>query len=110
MTSLSSALPEDPPSAEVIQQVEVQVKYEGYIHRQRDEVARQAHHAEALIPETLDYAQVVGLSKEVQQALARVRPLNLGQAARISGVTPAAISLLWIHLKRMRSAQPTRAA
>ena len=104
------ALPEDPPSAEVIQQVEVQVKYEGYIHRQRDEVARQAHHAEALIPEALDYAQVVGLSKEVQQALARVRPLNLGQAARISGVTPAAISLLWIHLKRMRSAQPTRAA
>ena len=102
--------PTGPASPEVVQQVEVQVKYEGYIHRQREEVARQAHQAATPIPADLDFGQVTGLSKEVQQTLARARPLNLGQASRLSGVTPAAISLLWIHLKRMRSADPTRAA
>jgi tRNA uridine 5-carboxymethylaminomethyl modification enzyme len=62
------------------------------------------------IPEALDYEQVVGLSKEVQQKLARARPVSLGQASRVSGVTPAAISLLWIHLKRLRAADQSRAA
>lgn len=100
----------EPPSAEVVQQVEVQVKYEGYISRQRDEVARQSHQATTPIPAELEFAQVLGLSKEVQQTLSRARPLNLGQASRLPGVTPAAISLLWIYLKRLRAADPTRAA
>ncbi|MEY4013761.1 MAG: hypothetical protein RLZZ290_625 [Pseudomonadota bacterium] len=94
----------------VVQQVEIQVKYEGYIARQRDEVLRQAHHEMTPIPEALDYEQVIGLSKEVQQKLARARPVSLGQASRVSGVTPAAISLLWIHLKRLRAADQSRAA
>ncbi|MEY3572180.1 MAG: hypothetical protein RJA77_95 [Pseudomonadota bacterium] len=97
-------------SPAVIQQIEIQVKYEGYIARQRDEVLRQSHHEATPIPDALDYDQVVGLSKEVQQKLARAKPVSLGQASRVSGVTPAAISLLWIHLKRMRAADPTRAA
>ncbi|MGA1694149.1 MAG: tRNA uridine-5-carboxymethylaminomethyl(34) synthesis enzyme MnmG [Burkholderiaceae bacterium] len=97
-------------SPAVIQQIEIQVKYEGYIARQRDEVLRQSHHEATPIPDALDYDQVVGLSKEVQQKLARAKPVSLGQASRVSGVTPAAISLLWIHLKRMRATDPTRAA
>ncbi len=112
-SALSPHLPdqaEERPSDAVIQQVEIQVKYEGYIARQREEVQRQVHQEATPIPPTLDYEQVVGLSKEVQQKLNRVKPVSLGQASRVSGVTPAAISLLWIHLKRMRAADQSRAA
>ncbi|HEX9395165.1 MAG TPA: tRNA uridine-5-carboxymethylaminomethyl(34) synthesis enzyme MnmG [Burkholderiales bacterium] len=85
---------------EVAEQVEVQAKYEGYIERQRQEVARRSKQESQRLPDELDYAQVRGLSIEVQQKLNRYRPETIGQASRISGITPAAISLLLVHLKR----------
>lgn len=86
--------------AAVGEQVEIATKYRGYIERQQEEVARQREHEEARLPRTIDYRNVRGLSIEVQQRLNQHRPETLGQAARISGVTPAAISLLLVHLKR----------
>jgi len=86
--------------ATVAEQVEIQAKYEGYIERQREEVARRAEFETRALPVDLDYREVRGLSSEVQQKLNRHRPETIGQAARISGVTPAAISLLLVHLKR----------
>jgi tRNA uridine 5-carboxymethylaminomethyl modification enzyme len=91
------------------EQVEVQAKYRGYIERQKDEVARRARQEDLRLPADLDYRSVRGLSKEVQQKLERLRPETLGQAGRISGVTPAAISLLLVHLKRSQAAQKQRA-
>jgi tRNA uridine 5-carboxymethylaminomethyl modification enzyme len=90
------------PHAEsaVAAQLEIQAKYEGYIVRQREEVARRAAAESRALPSELDYREVRGLSAEVQQKLNRHRPETIGQAARISGVTPAAISLLLVHLKR----------
>ena len=85
----------------VIEQVEIHSKYAGYITRQQAEVERQSHNEGLEIPSDLVYSQVRGLSKEVCQRLERQRPATLGQAARMSGVTPAALSLLLIHLKRM---------
>jgi tRNA uridine 5-carboxymethylaminomethyl modification enzyme len=84
----------------VAEQVEVSVKYAGYIERQRDEVARQLAQETLPIPPELDYCAVRGLSTEVRQKLSHGKPETVGQAARISGVTPAAISLLLVHLKR----------
>ena len=84
----------------VADQVEIGIKYQGYITRQQDEVARQAANETLALPSSLDYATVRGLSKEVQQRLNQFKPETLGQAARIQGVTPAAISLLLVHLKR----------
>jgi tRNA uridine 5-carboxymethylaminomethyl modification enzyme len=84
----------------VAEQVEIGIKYQGYITRQQDEVARQAANETLALPSSLDYATVRGLSKEVQQRLNQFKPETLGQAARIQGVTPAAISLLLVHLKR----------
>ena len=86
--------------ATVVEQVEIAAKYSGYIERQKDEVERAAHYENLRLPPDLDYSQVSALSFEVRQKLARQRPETLGQAARISGVTPAAISLLLIHLKK----------
>ncbi|MBI5718324.1 MAG: tRNA uridine-5-carboxymethylaminomethyl(34) synthesis enzyme MnmG [Burkholderiales bacterium] len=86
----------------VIEQCEIGIKYAGYIDKQRDEVQRAAALEELALPPSLDYAQVTALSHEVRQKLARHRPATLGQAARISGVTPAAISLLLVHLKKRR--------
>jgi tRNA uridine 5-carboxymethylaminomethyl modification enzyme len=94
--------PDTPLAPEVAEQVEVRIKYEGYIARQEAEVQRHAGLEHLAIPEGLDYAQVRGLSKEVEQKLARQRPATIGHAARISGVTPAAISLLLVHLRRDR--------
>jgi tRNA uridine 5-carboxymethylaminomethyl modification enzyme len=82
------------------EQVEIQVKYQGYIERQREEVSRQEQFETTRLPADLDYRSVRGLSIEVQQNLDKQRPETLGQAARISGITPAAISLLLVHLKR----------
>jgi tRNA uridine 5-carboxymethylaminomethyl modification enzyme len=82
------------------EQVEIQIKYQGYIERQRDEVSRQEQFETTHLPADLDYRSVRGLSIEVQQKLNKQRPETLGQAARISGITPAAISLLLVHLKR----------
>ena len=81
-------------------QVEIQAKYQGYIDRQLDEVAKSLANEEARLPDNFDYSQVGGLSKEVQQKLALHRPQTIGQASRIQGITPAAVSLLLIHLKR----------
>jgi len=88
--------------AEVAEQVEIGVKYAGYLDRQREEIARQQRHESTPIPEAFDYASVRGLSAEVQQKLERVRPQTVGQAQRIPGMTPAAISLLLVHLTRSR--------
>jgi tRNA uridine 5-carboxymethylaminomethyl modification enzyme len=84
----------------VTEQVEIQAKYEGYITRQQEEVARRGQHEDLALPAELDYTQVRGLSNEVQQKLNRHKPQTLGQASRISGVTPAAVSLLLVHVKR----------
>jgi len=91
-------------AAQVPQQVDVQAKYTGYIDRQREEIERQRRNEETPLPPWLDYALVRGLSNEVRQRLLEHRPATLGQASRISGVTPAAISLLLIHLKRQELA------
>jgi tRNA uridine 5-carboxymethylaminomethyl modification enzyme len=85
----------------VAEQVEIAAKYSGYLERQHDEIARQRRQEEAAIPANFDYAAVRGLSAEVLQKLQRGQPQTLGQAMRISGVTPAAISLLLVHLKRL---------
>jgi len=76
------------------------VKYSGYLDRQNDEIDRQRRCEEMRIPAAFDYSVVRGLSAEVLQKLARARPETVGQAQRIAGVTPAAISLLLVHLKR----------
>ncbi len=89
--------------SDVAEQVEVQVKYEGYVERQRAEVARRKSLEQTVIPSTFDYAAVRGLSVEVRHKLSMYQPQTLGQAGRISGVTPAAISLLAVHLKRSRA-------
>ncbi len=101
--ALSALVPGSSDDPQVRQQVEIQVKYEGYINRQKDEVARQAAQEGTVIPEDFAYEEVTGLSIEVQQKLGKAMPRTLGQASRVSGVTPAAISLLWIHLKRKRT-------
>ncbi len=90
----------------VAEQVEIQIKYQGYIDRQRDEVGRQEQFETTRLPPDIDYRLVRGLSIEVQQKLNKQKPETLGQAARISGVTPAAISLLLVHLKRGFGAPP----
>jgi tRNA uridine 5-carboxymethylaminomethyl modification enzyme len=85
---------------QVAQQLEVQAKYAGYIRRQRAEIERQQKNEACKLPDDFDYRQVRGLSAEVREKLLKHRPASLGQAARIPGVTPAAVSLLLIHLKR----------
>ncbi len=90
--------------ADVIEQVEIQAKYQGYIERQKDEVEKSLAHESMPVPEDLDYADVHGLSFEVRQRLTQARPQTLGQAGRVQGVTPAAISLLLVHLKRRKAA------
>ena len=95
---------------QVAEQVEIQAKYQGYIERQQDEIERH-HHYEALrLPPDMDYSKVHGLSNEVRQKLAQFRPETLGQAARVSGVTPAAISLLLVYLKRMQGRAERKSA
>ena len=89
---------------EVIEQIEIQAKYQGYIDRQQDEIDKSMAHEEMPVPFDMDYAAVPGLSVEVKQKLSQVRPQTLGQASRVQGVTPAAISLLLVHLKRRRAA------
>lgn len=84
----------------VAEQVEIQAKYYGYIERQREEIARNEYHENMALPAVMDYRTVHGLSIEVQQKLNQHMPETMGQAARISGMTPAAISLLLVHLKR----------
>jgi tRNA uridine 5-carboxymethylaminomethyl modification enzyme len=87
-------------AGQVALQVDVQAKYAGYIERQREEIERQRRHEETALPPDLDYAGVAGLSNEARQRLAEARPRTLGQAARLPGITPAAVSILLIHLKK----------
>ena len=92
----------EPPTlaAAVTEQVEIAAKYQGYIDRQQDEVANSRAHEETHLPDDIDYLNVHGLSKEVQLKLNQHKPETVGQAARIQGITPAAISLLLVHVKR----------
>ncbi len=84
----------------VQEQVEIQVKYDGYIRRQMDQIERSKRLEEASFPEGFDFSSVIGLSTEVMEKLRKIKPYSLGQASRISGVTPAAISILMVNLKR----------
>jgi tRNA uridine 5-carboxymethylaminomethyl modification enzyme len=86
--------------AAVAEQIEIQAKYAGYITRQQDEIARARLYEDSAIPADLDYAQVAGLSNEVRQKLSGQRPSTLGQAGRIPGITPAAVSILLVYLKK----------
>jgi len=85
----------------VVEQIEIQVKYEGYIKRQEEQVEKFKKMEKIKIPSDIDYQKIPGLSREVQEKLTAIRPVSLGQASRISGVTPAAISILMVHLKRL---------
>jgi len=86
---------------DVAEEVEIQNKYEGYLRRQEDQVARMRKLEQLKLSPEVDYAGIPGLSTEVKEKLTRVKPLSIGQAARISGITPAAISILMIHLKKV---------
>jgi tRNA uridine 5-carboxymethylaminomethyl modification enzyme len=87
----------------IIEQIDIAAKYSGYIDRQNEEVARAAHYENMALPTDFDYLSISALSVEVRQKLAKHQPETLGQASRISGVTPAAISLLLVHMRRFRS-------
>jgi tRNA uridine 5-carboxymethylaminomethyl modification enzyme len=107
--SLNTAVGKAVQDEAVAEQVEIQAKYEGYIARQQDEVERREAQEATALPADLDYTEVRGLSIETRQMLARQRPETIGQAARISGMTPAAISLLLVHLRgRKKRAPPTQ--
>ena len=99
LTALSPFQPamEDKEAAE---QVEIAIKYQGYIEHQQDEIERQKRHENTVIPDRFDYSLVTGLSNEVRSKLEQHRPVSIGQASRISGVTPAAISILLVNLKK----------
>ena len=86
-------------------QVEIEVKYAGYVNRQQMEVARQASFDEQRIPDDIVYSAIKGLSNEVVLKLEAARPQTVGQAGRVSGVTPAAVSLLLVYLKRLGQAR-----
>jgi tRNA uridine 5-carboxymethylaminomethyl modification enzyme len=90
-------------SAQIIEQIEIEVRYAGYVQRQEEEIVRARAAQELRLPLDLDYAAIHGLSHEIRQKLSRHRPATVGQAARISGVTPVAVSLLLVHLKKRRS-------
>jgi tRNA uridine 5-carboxymethylaminomethyl modification enzyme len=90
--------------ARVAERVEIRVKYEGYVTRQSEDAARLRALEELQLPPSLDYERLAGLSREVKEKLGRVRPRSIGQASRIAGVTPAAVSILMVHLRKARSA------
>ncbi|MFG6138942.1 tRNA uridine-5-carboxymethylaminomethyl(34) synthesis enzyme MnmG [Halomonas sp. B23F22_10] len=94
----------------VAEQVQIQAKYQGYIDRQQDEIDKLKRHEATRLPDDFDYEQVEGLSNEIRQKLIETRPETLAQAGRISGVTPAAVSILLIHLKKRRLLDDTRVA
>ncbi|WP_127298162.1 tRNA uridine-5-carboxymethylaminomethyl(34) synthesis enzyme MnmG [Neisseria meningitidis] len=100
LMTLEGAMPSENLSAEVVEQVEIQVKYQGYIDRQNEEIDSRRDIETLKLPEDIDYSKVKGLSAEVQQKLNQHKPETVGQASRISGVTPAAVALLMVHLKR----------
>ena len=83
-----------------VQQLEVQARYEGYIARQQREIDKHANQEALILPDDIDYANVTGLSTEARQRLQQARPITLGLASRLEGVTPSTVSLLLIHLKK----------
>ena len=85
---------------DVAKEIEIEVKYKGFIQRQLKDVEKFKNLEKIRIPESIDYASVPSLSREIKEKLAKFRPINLGQASRISGVTPAAISLLMIYFRK----------
>ena len=91
-------------------QIEVRARYAGYIERQQDEIERARRNEETALPADLDYAGLKGLSHEVRQKLTEMRPASIGQAARIPGVTPAAVSILLVHLKKRAAGAGPQAA
>lgn len=88
---------------EIAMQIEIQTKYQGYIDRQQQDIQRMQKLEQTALPATLDYRDVIGLSSEVIQKLNQVKPQSIAQASRISGITPAALSLLFVHLKKIRA-------
>lgn len=100
LMTLEGAMPSERLAAEVVEQVEIQVKYQGYIDRQNEEIDSRRDIETLKLPDDIDYGKVKGLSAEVQQKLNQHKPETVGQASRISGVTPAAVALLMVHLKR----------
>jgi tRNA uridine 5-carboxymethylaminomethyl modification enzyme len=104
---ICDALGEEGVRADVAEQVEVGIKYEGYINRQHEEVEKLRRNEETKLPDDMNYQVISGLSNEVKQKLSDLRPATLGQASRIPGMTPAAISVLLIHLKKRSFARLT---
>ncbi len=99
---LTALTPFQPPMAdkEAIEQVEIAIKYQGYIEHQQEEIEKQKRHENTAIPPHFDYSKVAGLSNEVRIKLEQHRPVSIGQASRISGITPAAISIILVNLKK----------
>ncbi len=89
-------------AAQVVQQLEVQARYEGYIARQQREIDKHANQEALILPDDIDYTNVTGLSTEARQRLQQTRPHTLGHASRLEGVTPSTVSLLLIHLKKRK--------
>ncbi len=87
---------------QIVGQIEIEARYSGYLSRQEDEIARNRNNESTVLPKDLDYERVTGLSNEVRQKLSEVQPATVGQASRIPGMTPAAVSLLLVHLKKRR--------
>ncbi|WP_043531244.1 tRNA uridine-5-carboxymethylaminomethyl(34) synthesis enzyme MnmG [Litchfieldella xinjiangensis] len=106
---VASLVGEPVSDPDVAEQVQIQAKYQGYIDRQQDEIDKLKRHESTRLPDSLDYDRVDGLSHEIRQKLKTARPETLAQAGRISGVTPAAVSILLIHLKKRRLLEENRA-
>lgn len=104
LVGVSAELVDERLAEQVALQIDVHAKYSGYIGRQSTEIERQKRHEELQLPPDLDYGMIRGLSNEVRQRLGEARPITLGQASRVPGVTPAAVSLLLVHLKRLHGA------
>jgi len=100
--AIACGLRSDVPAPAVHEQLEIRVKYQGYIDRQRDEIEKLRRHEETAIPAGLDFASITGLSNELKQKLSNAKPDSIGRASRIPGVTPAAISLLLVHVKKFQ--------
>jgi tRNA uridine 5-carboxymethylaminomethyl modification enzyme len=107
LTRVGRSLELDVQAPEFVEQwagsLEIEARYAGYVDRQSVEIARHKRQADTRLPADFDYSGVNGLSNELREKLARIRPADIGQAARISGMTPAAISLLLVHVKKARA-------
>ena len=105
MSNLEREIIEALIASPVREEIELQVKFKGYIDRQNEQVARFKKMESVLLPQNIDYRSLSGLSNEVVEKLTKIQPLSLGQASRISGITPAAVSVLQVHLKKIQKQQ-----